>query len=353
MNYISLQLISLLTLIILLCAACADDDNPPSTPYTPPGAIESKFREYVDRFVEEGASRGMDIDISDLTVVEGIAPENQEFCGYGYSNYNGTGRPRVEINEADLCWDDRSDVEKEILMFHELGHAVLGRFHKETRFPSTLPTSMMCSDACAGNNLFFVYNNYSPKLREYYLDELFEPFATPPEWVGKSDTTQFFTDNFEGDNSEWVFQAVNDDQGIFTSNRYDTTMTNDIALSITSEGGLGLESFAYWLTQFDTPDIPESAVVKVTATLDLDQVTGEGVNLVVRTDAVNGSNFEISGFNTTQGAITVNGTQQDRSLSVIMPYFPTDVDRMNVFFIIGGESSGKVYCKDIKVEVME
>ncbi len=353
MNIKTLQFLGILVLPILFLASCGDDDDVTPTPPNNPDAIEAKYREYVDRFVTEGVDRGFDVDISELTVVEGIAPQFQEFCGYGYSNYNSTGRPRVEISDVAFCWDDRNDIEKEALMFHELGHAILARQHKETTYSNTLPTSMMCSEACAGANLFFVYNTFTPGLRKYYIDELFDPLVDPPSWLSKTDTTQFYTDDFEDDNSEWTFEAVGDDQGAFTANRYDTTMTGDIALSITSDGSLGFESFAYWLVELDAPDIPEGAELKVTAIMDLEQVTGDGLSLVARTDVLGGDDLQISGFETTQGSISFNGTEQDRQVSVIMPYFPNRADKLSVFFLLGGEINGKVYCKDILVEVME
>lgn len=56
---------------------------------------------------------------------------------------------------------------------------------------------------------------------------------------------------------------------------------------------------------------------------------------------------------TTEGFITVDGTVENETLSVILPYYPSGVDRLNVFLILNGESSGKVFCRDLVVEVMK
>ena len=75
----------------------------------------------------------------------------------------------------------------EVLIFHELGHCVLGRLHQNDYLPNGDPKSLMIQNeldqyACVYdlsgdndcNNLF---------KREYYLDELFDPTTPTPDWA--------------------------------------------------------------------------------------------------------------------------------------------------------------------------
>ena len=59
-----------------------------------------------------------------------------------------------------------------------------------------------------------------------------------------------------------------------------------------------------------------------------------------------------SGFVTTQRNIMISGTSEDQTLSATLPYVPGEIDQLHIFLILDGDSSGKVYCKDIKVDVI-
>jgi predicted SprT family Zn-dependent metalloprotease len=43
------------------------------------------------------------------------------------------------------CWQSYNDINKEKLLFHELGHAVLNRPHNDYKLPDGDFKSMMCS----------------------------------------------------------------------------------------------------------------------------------------------------------------------------------------------------------------
>ena len=76
-------------------------------------------------------------------------------CGIG-------GFYHVRIKNNDFCWKDRREFDREILLFHELGHAILNREHvprsdgnkSKTERPVKSPTSNnCCSCRLANRNL--------------------------------------------------------------------------------------------------------------------------------------------------------------------------------------------------------
>jgi beta-lactamase regulating signal transducer with metallopeptidase domain len=74
--------------------------------------------------------------------------------------------PTIIINKN--LWESLTQVQKEMLLFHELGHCILGRTHKNTFISAdqtTIPASLMSSILISEKS----YSNY----RDYYLQELF------------------------------------------------------------------------------------------------------------------------------------------------------------------------------------
>jgi hypothetical protein len=58
-----------------------------------------------------------------------------------------------EVRVLKSWWDDSSDLEKELLVYHELGHCVINRKHKEgfidgTNCPNSLMNSIMVGEYC-------------------------------------------------------------------------------------------------------------------------------------------------------------------------------------------------------------
>lgn len=73
-----------------------------------------------------------------------------------------SGKREILINET--AWNEFSDVKKEILIFHELGHCALDREHDDSLY-NNYKTSLMNS-ILIDENLYYNYTNN-------YIDELF------------------------------------------------------------------------------------------------------------------------------------------------------------------------------------
>lgn len=70
-----------------------------------------------------------------------------------------------EIAISWQSWDNLADHEREMLMFHELGHCVLERKHTKKKFDNGQPLSIMYPSLSPTVD-WYDYN------REYYLEEL-------------------------------------------------------------------------------------------------------------------------------------------------------------------------------------
>jgi len=159
--------------LILVVLGCTDDN-----PVTP---INDEFIVYIERFVDEANKRGIkrippevfDKAIENLRI--DFDEELTYYCGYATSS--DPNNPRVIISTDANCWKSRSDADKEILIFHELGHAILRRAHLNSKLPNGDYKSMMFN-----GNQFGLYEMGSER-RTYYIDELFDLNTSIPDWA--------------------------------------------------------------------------------------------------------------------------------------------------------------------------
>ena len=158
------------------------DDNDTNTPGNDDGfvneKIEEEFKPYVISFLAEANARGKNPNnvIGEMLETLTLTYDHRlsDFCGYAVSWGDS---PKVYIASSVQCWDMRSDIDREILIFHELGHAILERSHTNEKLSNGDWKSMMLS-----NRQFGLYQAGS-KERTYYLDELFDPDTDEPSWV--------------------------------------------------------------------------------------------------------------------------------------------------------------------------
>ena len=154
---------------------CNDDEVVPQEEVK----IDPAFVPYVNLFLIEANLRGRNqnnfigIAIDSLTV-NLVLKLPLRYCGYGSSFVN----PNVQILGSGPCWYSRSNRDKEILIFHELGHAILRRSHANLKLSNGDWKSIMFD-----GNQFGLYGPDEIEKRAYYLDELFDPVTIEPEWA--------------------------------------------------------------------------------------------------------------------------------------------------------------------------
>lgn len=121
---------------------------------------------YFQRFEEEGNKRGMDIDLIASKITGIISDIEQEHVA-GLCNYSSNAPEHVTI-DTDF-WASASDLYKEFVVYHELGHCYLVRGHREAAHADGTCKSLMRS------GLEDCKDNYNSVSRADYLDELFDP----------------------------------------------------------------------------------------------------------------------------------------------------------------------------------
>ena len=125
--------------------------------------IDEALQPYFDRFIAEGTVRGYEIDLASKKI-EGFLIDIPEANVAGQCSYDATSTRQVNIDIN--YWQNASDLEKEFVVFHELGHCYLERSHSDTQTNGTC-TSIMHSGT---SNCRFNYSNFN---RNNYLDDLF------------------------------------------------------------------------------------------------------------------------------------------------------------------------------------
>jgi hypothetical protein len=147
--------------LLSLLSACG---KPPSV------SIDAKVQPLVDEFLEQAKKRDKNVRIIDLDIifVTDVTKytENGESANAACVKGNDFDRPTIIISKG--FWDTTYEYSRKRTIFHELGHCVLGREHRNemtTLDNVSAPASIM---AAQFNNVSFFIMHY-----DYYMDELF------------------------------------------------------------------------------------------------------------------------------------------------------------------------------------
>ena len=126
--------------------------------------VDSSLQEYFDRFAAEGALRNVTVDF-EASRVSGYIRLIRTPNVIGQCAHDDT-KPNTVIIDWTY-WMSADDLEKEFLVFHELGHCVLNREHLDDADAQGNCISIMTSGTGA------CHINYTPGTRKKLLDELF------------------------------------------------------------------------------------------------------------------------------------------------------------------------------------
>lgn len=166
------QQIKLLSFVILCAAAflslsCGTfykivDDRP------------DDINRYLTEFQDEGRERGVDIQY----------PRHMRIRLVDYMTGSTIGHCSRDIPiRIDLdreFWNNADDIQRRIIFFHELGHCILERSHlNDTLGNGEWKSLMRGTPLPEGRNFGINLRDYR---KDYYLNELFDPGESPPEW---------------------------------------------------------------------------------------------------------------------------------------------------------------------------
>jgi len=122
------------------------------------------FRPYFERFEQEAKERGLSFETS-LSALETSLEHISDGDVVGECHWNSHA-PELVIIDIPF-WNNASDLDREYVMFHELGHCVLFREHDNSENNQGFCLSVMASGTTGCQSV------YTPENRDYYLDELF------------------------------------------------------------------------------------------------------------------------------------------------------------------------------------
>jgi hypothetical protein len=126
--------------------------------------VDTSLQEYFNRFAEEGALRNVVVDF-ESSKVNGYIRLITSQGVIGQCAHDDTKPNTVIIDRT--YWSTATDLEREFLVFHELGHCVLNREHLDDADAHGDCISIMTS----GSSQCRI--NYTGMTREKLLDELF------------------------------------------------------------------------------------------------------------------------------------------------------------------------------------
>ena len=289
--------------------------------------IDPELLPYVNRFVDEASLRGETISLDNLVAkLETL----QNSCGSGWSN-----PPKVSIDKT--CWNNFPDIPKELLVFHQLGQALLGRSVDNSKLPTGDYVSIMCE------NPIYLYNEYTPGKRTYYLDELFEVVGRLPNWAFvKTSETSIFQDPIDTNN---LWQHFVSGSANHTASLSGDFSSPPLSLSIKSNGTNS--GYSYWVYSWKPTNIEEGTDLVLKVKIKASDLSGGGAYFAFRAN-VNEKSYPIY-FYTTQTDNPAIGTNDFKEYSIKVNYFPNKCDLLDIFLIMDGTSTGTVYFDDIQV----
>lgn len=169
-------------LVILFFSSCKDSHE---------YSVDSAFSDYLQRFENEGALRGHTFDLKSTGLI--IEFGNLADSVAGLTHYETPIRIQIDKTYWNAISNTAgADMMKEDLIFHELGHGLLGRKHLNTTLENDDWKTIMCGGDKVNNRSWNI--NYRGERRKYYLDELFDVSTPSPTFSSMqliADTTGF------------------------------------------------------------------------------------------------------------------------------------------------------------------
>jgi hypothetical protein len=186
---------------------------------------------YLDLFEQEAAKRGRNIRIDNLIVEFEEDLRGGEAAGLCTFASETSPTPHIRLDTTSYNWQNNPS-HREILVFHELGHCILNRLHRDDELPNGNFSSIMRS---TGEQLYG--GNLNAFKREYYLDELFDEGTPAPDWatnvpsyasISDAQRVPVFMEDFDNNANGWQLGSspntssqINSGEFLFESKKSD------------------------------------------------------------------------------------------------------------------------------------
>lgn len=161
---------------LIYFASCLDQSLAPTSSSSIEEAeryanVDPDLWPYFESFERAAEAVGLTIDLADQRIIGSIEDIREDNVA-GTCSYAHRRSDKEIVLDKDF-WDRASTAYREYIVFHELGHCVLGRDHLEACRNNGTWASIMRS------GLGQCRDNYSSVTRSYYIDELFSPLLAP------------------------------------------------------------------------------------------------------------------------------------------------------------------------------
>lgn len=153
-----LLVLTLIISAVFMLPACSEEEEYDMTAF-----IDQDMIPYFLTFQEEAGKRNVTVDFENSGITALFNPIDGSIAGQCTSQADGLR----EIIVDKPYWRRADNLERELVIFHELGHCYLRRDHLDTKDTNGTCVSLMNSGL--GN----CRSNYTYLTREEYLDELF------------------------------------------------------------------------------------------------------------------------------------------------------------------------------------
>ena len=144
--------------------------------------VPQEFEPYVQKFIAEARTRGRDIVINNL-IIQYDSSTSFPYCASSNVISSRNDVQKMITVNGHPC--SQNSTQFETLIFHELGHCILGRDHDMSLLPRGDPKSIMYTgDLTMYSPCVYALADSCNKLyrRGYYIDELFNPSTSLPPW---------------------------------------------------------------------------------------------------------------------------------------------------------------------------
>lgn len=154
----------LLLLSFVIVSSCQNDPVLEDNSEIYNSNIPPSLTPYFETFREKALEYDLFIDYDAANVTAEIKLINEGSVA-GSCTTNGHDLRHIIIDHT--FWNQASHLVKEMVIFHELGHCILGRGHKESSFSNGICRSIMRS------GLGTCRDAYTSENRDYFIEELF------------------------------------------------------------------------------------------------------------------------------------------------------------------------------------
>lgn len=176
---IRLSLVAVILIVTVLFFSCKDPDE---------YSVDPSFAVYLQRFEDSAAVRGKNFDLQSTGLIMKFAKLKDNTAGL--THYENPIRIEFDRDYWNKISNTAgSDLMKEDLVFHELGHGLLNRKHLNTTLENGDWKSIMCGGDKVNGRSWNI--NYKGIRRLYYINELFNESTPAPDFS----SNQFFADS--------------------------------------------------------------------------------------------------------------------------------------------------------------